>query len=322
MVHLKQYLREGLHAGALGLFAGGTFPPSCYSDLEEIGELVQEVAAFGGICQLSPSCEADDAESVGGLCELAARYDCTAHIAGLATPCNTHHQTAQPRTSSAIEYLELAKLEGRTISGSLALHAPAVQPLEAVAEGLYHGLAPENVIIVAAPKESGWEGKSLGAVAQAMQCTSAYAVQEMLAAGQEQVRVLPRSPVMRELQHQAMRDDKDAFLFIASERDSGYRSTSIPESDFLSLLSSNSLQESGLALEEVVNRMTSRPATAYKLNAKGLIAPGCFADLVLFDQAKLDAGGSAEHVFVNGKQVLQHGQCTGALPGHVITSRK
>jgi N-acyl-D-amino-acid deacylase len=42
-----------------------------------------------------------------------------------------------------------------------------------------------------------------------------------------------------------------------------------------------------LTLEEAVRKMTSFPARRFKLGKRGLIAPGCAADLVVFDPEKV-----------------------------------
>ena len=83
-----------------------------------------------------------------------------------------------------------------------------------------------------------------------------------------------------------------------------------------------------LTLEEAVRKLTSLPATNMKLNRRGLLAPGYFADVVVFDPATIQdhatyekphqfATGVAD-VFVNGVQVLRDGEHTGATPGRVV----
>jgi N-acyl-D-amino-acid deacylase len=83
-----------------------------------------------------------------------------------------------------------------------------------------------------------------------------------------------------------------------------------------------------MPLEEGIRRLTSLPATNLKLRRRGRLAPGYFADLVVFhpdsiiDHATFErphqyATGVA-HVFVNGIQVLRNGEPTGALPGRVV----
>ena len=89
------------------------------------------------------------------------------------------------------------------------------------------------------------------------------------------------------------------------------------------------VRDEGLVpLEEAIRRLTSFPAKNLRLDRRGRIARGHFADIVAFD-----AGTIADHatyadphryatgmvdVFVNGEQVLRRGEHTGARPGRVL----
>ena len=83
-----------------------------------------------------------------------------------------------------------------------------------------------------------------------------------------------------------------------------------------------------IPLEEGVRRLTSLPATNLKLDRRGALKPGYFADVVVFDPAKISDPATYEkphqystgvaHVFVNGVPVLKDGEHTGAKPGRVV----
>jgi N-acyl-D-amino-acid deacylase len=83
-----------------------------------------------------------------------------------------------------------------------------------------------------------------------------------------------------------------------------------------------------LPIEEAVRRMTSLPARQFGLRDRGIIAPGAWADLVVFDpQTIADRATYAnpfqqatgiDHVYVNGRAVLRDGNATGARPGRVL----
>jgi N-acyl-D-amino-acid deacylase len=81
-------------------------------------------------------------------------------------------------------------------------------------------------------------------------------------------------------------------------------------------------------LEEVVRRMTGFPASNLKLDRRGLLRPGFFADVIAFDPSRIEdhatytdphryATGVA-HVLVNGTPCLRDGEHTGARPGRVV----
>lgn len=83
-----------------------------------------------------------------------------------------------------------------------------------------------------------------------------------------------------------------------------------------------------MPLEEAVHRLTGLPAANWKLQGRGCLAVGCYADIVVFDPATIadhatyDApqqyATGVSDVFVNGVQVLRAGEHTGATPGRVV----
>jgi len=89
------------------------------------------------------------------------------------------------------------------------------------------------------------------------------------------------------------------------------------------------VRDEGLVpLAEAVRRLTSLPAENLGLAERGLIEPGYFADLAVFDPARIADHATFDdphryatgmvHVFVNGQQVVEDGEHTGALPGRVV----
>lgn len=83
-----------------------------------------------------------------------------------------------------------------------------------------------------------------------------------------------------------------------------------------------------LTVQEAVKRMTSLPASNLKIKDRGMLKPGYFADVVVFDADKIQDHATFDnprqyatgvnHVFVNGVQVLDNGNHTGARPGRVV----
>lgn len=87
-------------------------------------------------------------------------------------------------------------------------------------------------------------------------------------------------------------------------------------------------EEKRLTLGDAVRRMTALPAGNLRIADRGWLKPGYFADVVLFDPARMQDHATFEkpqvyatgvrHVFVNGVQVLKDGEHTGATPGRVV----
>ncbi len=90
------------------------------------------------------------------------------------------------------------------------------------------------------------------------------------------------------------------------------------------------VRDEGLVpLEEAIRRLTSFPATNLRLDRRGRVARGHFADVVAFDPKTIIdhatyadphrfASGVA-NVFVNGEEVVRRGDHTGARPGRVLS---
>ncbi len=97
---------------------------------------------------------------------------------------------------------------------------------------------------------------------------------------------------------------------------------------FARLLGKYVREEGVISLEEAVRRLTSLPAGNLKIERRGALVPGNFADVVVFNPDEIiDHATFAEphqyatgvvHVFVNGTQVLADGEHTGATPGRVV----
>jgi N-acyl-D-amino-acid deacylase len=87
-------------------------------------------------------------------------------------------------------------------------------------------------------------------------------------------------------------------------------------------------EEKLLTLEEAIRKMTSQPASRMRLQDRGLLRPGYFADLVAFDPATVIDRSTYENpwqysagipfVAVNGLLVVDDGQITAARPGRVL----
>jgi N-acyl-D-amino-acid deacylase len=86
-----------------------------------------------------------------------------------------------------------------------------------------------------------------------------------------------------------------------------------------------------LSLSEAVRRLTSLPASNLSLKDRGRLAPGVFADIVVFDPATISDRATydnpaqlatgVEQVLVNGRFALRDGLPTGAATGRVVRGR-
>jgi N-acyl-D-amino-acid deacylase len=83
-----------------------------------------------------------------------------------------------------------------------------------------------------------------------------------------------------------------------------------------------------LSVPEAIRKMTSLPASNLGIDRRGLLKPGYFADITVFDPATIQDNATFEsprqlatgvsEVFVNGVEVIRYGHHTGRKPGRVV----
>ncbi len=98
--------------------------------------------------------------------------------------------------------------------------------------------------------------------------------------------------------------------------------------NFARVLGKYAREDKILTLEQAVRKLSGLPATNLGLDHRGFIREGMFADVVVFDPATIGDKATFEkphqyavgmkHVFVNGTQVLNDGEHTGAKAGKAL----
>jgi N-acyl-D-aspartate/D-glutamate deacylase len=86
-----------------------------------------------------------------------------------------------------------------------------------------------------------------------------------------------------------------------------------------------------MPLEAGVRKITSLPAQREHLTDRGLLKPGFFADITIFDPAKIidhatftnpaQLPEGVEFTIVNGGVEFDHGKLTGVTAGHFLRGR-
>ncbi len=83
-----------------------------------------------------------------------------------------------------------------------------------------------------------------------------------------------------------------------------------------------------MPLEEAIRKLAALPAQVLRIERRGELKAGFYADVVVFDPQKIQDHATfakphqyatgMQHVFVNGGHVLQDGEHTGATPGRFV----
>ena len=98
--------------------------------------------------------------------------------------------------------------------------------------------------------------------------------------------------------------------------------------NFARLLGKYVREERVIPLEEAIRKLSLLPATNLRLERRGALRPGWYADVVVFDPVRVADRATferphqysvgVEDVFVNGVHVLASGEHTGAKPGRFL----
>jgi N-acyl-D-amino-acid deacylase len=86
--------------------------------------------------------------------------------------------------------------------------------------------------------------------------------------------------------------------------------------------------EKAMTLQDAIHRLSWLPATNLGIKGRGALLPGYYADVVVFDPARVQdhatfekpqqLASGVDDVFVNGVQVLDNGKHTDAKPGRFV----
>ena len=97
---------------------------------------------------------------------------------------------------------------------------------------------------------------------------------------------------------------------------------------FARLLSRYVREQKILKLEDAIRKLAALPAQNLRVDRRGMLKKGYFADVVVFDPQRIEDHATFAqphqyatgmiHVFVNGRQVLKNGEHTGAKPGRFV----
>lgn len=325
---LGHALGEALEAGVLGMSTGLIYDPGRHATAAEVLELARQLGA-GGLYTTHVRSEADALlEAVEEALDVGER-------AGVSIQLSHHKASGRNNWGRVVETLalvEAARANGRDVWLDQYPYTASSTGLAAVlASGSLRGhgrmgeLRPQDVVLAAVTGHPEWEGSSVAEVARHWQVDPQKAAQRVLDADPHAwvvVHGMCEEDVRRVLRHPATMIGSDG----------------IPQSlgrphprlygAFPRVLGHYARDEQVLPLEQAIFKMTGLPAARFGLRGRGVIAPGNFADLVLFDPAVvLDTAtfdeprrypAGVHDVYVNGRAVVRQGRHLGTRPGRAL----
>ena len=361
---MKHLLEEGLQAGAIGLSLGLMYAPGNYTSREELAELCSVLPKYGGLLathirgegnSLIPSIEEviwiaerggvplqiSHLKAAGrsnwGSVTCAMELVEEARSRGLDVTCDVYPYTAG--STSLTTLLPPRALEGGISRTLERLRDPDSR--KRIREELRHEQAEwdnlvastgwDNVYISSLGKgsDASLEGKDVAEISESRGVDPAECMMDLLLEQDGKVSIVFFHMADADVE-QVLKWDKS---LIAS--DSLHDQAQMPHprlyGTFPRILAKYVRAEKLLTLEEAVRKMTSFPARRFKLDGRGLLAPGYAADIVVFDPATISERANynepkrfpegLSHVLVNGRLVIESGVHRDERRGKVIRGR-
>lgn len=365
---MKKLVRQGMKEGALGLGSSLIYAPAFYAKTDELTELAKVASEYGGIYISHIRSEgtrlleaADELISISKNAHIPAEFyhlkaagrQNWSKLGALIDKIDAARASGLQITADMYTYTAAATgldasmppwvQEGGYKAWAARLKDPAIrarvkeemsQPTDKWENFFVASGSPEKIMLIGFKNEKlkPLTGKNLAEIAAMRGISPQETAMDLVIEDGSRVStvyfLMSEENVRREL----------ALPWVSFGSDEG---SLAPEGNFMKskphpraygnvarLLGKYARDEKVISLEQAIHRLSGLPAQNLKLENRGLLAPGCFADVVVFDPAKIQDHATFEdphqfstgtvHVFVNGTQVLKDGQHTGAKPGRVV----
>ncbi|HLZ70107.1 MAG TPA: D-aminoacylase [Dehalococcoidia bacterium] len=334
VARMQELVREGRDAGCVGLSTGLIYEPGRYTPTEEIIALARELGTGGGLYATHMRNEA------AGLLDSVREAIRIGEEAGVPVQIS-HHKVSGAENAGkvreSIALIEAARARGLDVTADQYPYTAGSTAFFAVVQngnfrkdgdpeaGGIGRVRAEDVLFAAAPKHPEWEGQTLAQIAEQMDLPVEDAAARILEEeGQSAFVVL------------FMMDEADVRT-VMTHPTTMIGSDGVPAGKkphprlfgcFARVLGRYTRDEGVLDLATAIHKMTGMPARKFKLAGRGSLAPGSFADLVVFDPRTIADTATYEEprrhptgiraVYVNGVCVARDGEHTHARPGRAL----
>ena len=364
---MRALVRQAMNEGALGVGSSLIYAPDNFAGTDELVALASEAARCGGMYISHMRSEGDHLiEAVDELIDISRRSGAPAEIYHLKASgrdnwgklgdviARVERARAQGLRITADMYTYTAGATGLDAAMPLwvqdggleqwvarlrdpAIRARVAREMQAPGQGwenLYHGAGADGIILsdFRNPALRRYAGKTLAEVARERGKSPEETAMDLVVEDESRVGatyfLMSEDNVRREVALPWMSFGSDA----ASIANEGLFLNSHPHprtyGNFARLLGHYVRDEHVIPLREAIRRLTLFPATNLGISERGALRPGWFADVVMFDPARIDGPATyanphqyavgMRNVFINGVQVLRDGAHTGATPGRFV----
>ncbi len=316
---------EGVAAGAVGLSSGLIYEPGRYAPTAELIALASRLRGRG----LYASHIRNEGEQLLDAVAEAIRIGEEAGV-----PVQISHHKASGRAAwglvgRSIGLIDAARDRGVDVTTDQYPYTAGSTLLQAVMQNLSEtsglgGVEPGDIVIASTLHHPQWEGVDLATLGGELGCPqdeAGFRVLDVEPAATVVLFSMDEADVRTVMRHPVTMIGSDGIPSPGKPHPRLYGT-------FPRVLGRYGRELGVLTMEAAVQRMTGLPAEKFGLADRGVIRPGAFADLVLFDpQTILDRAtyenprqypGGIVSVWVNGAEVVKDGAHTGVRPGRTL----
>ncbi len=346
---MRALVDRGVKEGALGMSTGLYYAPGSYATTEEVIQLAKSAAAEGGV--YDSHLRDEDSYTIGllGAIREAIRIAREAHIDVHISHIKALGPAVWGQSTQAIELIRQARSEG--------LHVTADQyPYEASGSSVTASLIPRWA-------EVGGNGALIGRIDDPSVRPRLMAEMEenlkrrggaaslLLISGRDKSILGKRLNQVAEARHES---PIEAALEIIKGGGAGVASFNMNEGDIENFMKQDFVmtgsdgseghprkygtfprkirvyvnEKKVISLPYAIHSSSGLTAETFHLKDRGLLRPGYFADVIVFDSGSIADRSTYEqptvpatgmrYVFVNGKMAVEDGRYTGALAGKAL----
>jgi len=362
---MRRVMRDAMEDGAFGVSYALIYPPDAFAGTDELVEVCKVAGEYGGVYITHLRSEANEfLEALDEAIEIGARAGLPVEIYHLKASGKANW----PKMAKAMERISLARAQGQDVTADMYPYLAGGTGLSSVfppwlaADGKFYENLRDPAIRARIKSEvlnpsGGWEalgtlagsdgifpldlhkpehrqfiGKSLTEIAALQGKDWIETAADLLVAEEQRIGTVYFMMSEDNLHLQL----QQPWIKISTDAGGVDPTWAVPMGPthpraygtYTRVLGKYVREERVITLEDAVRKMTSAVAQRLGIRDRGLLQPGCYADVVLFDPETVADRATFEEshqlstgirdVWVNGTRVLANGEHTGATPGRVL----
>jgi N-acyl-D-amino-acid deacylase len=353
-------VREGMAAGAIGLSSGIYYAPGSYAKTDEVIAMAKAAGEAGGVYESHIRDEADYNIGVVAAVDEVIRVAEEAHLPGIVAHMKALGPASWGLSKTLVEHIQQARdrgvevwddqypydASGTGIVGALIPRWAEVggrqellkridgrdrdRLLADIRRNFERRGGPDKLVISFYTPDRSLEGKTLADVAKARNRPPAEAVLDLLVKGDASLVSFNMSD-----------DDIDRimrqpFTMTCTDGDLVAFGNGKPHprgnGAFARKLHVYVEERKVIDLPFAIRSMTSLPASVFGMKDRGILRPGAWADIVVFDPSRVrdvatyqqphQLAEGMQYVLVNGVVAENAGAWTGKLAGKIVTPER